>query len=72
MSDATSTDDGVFLAPSISTSTDLSSKDTYSETWEDESDGEFTDVSEWTDKQVSGLGPKQHNRRVIQRNELIL
>lgn len=56
-SDATPTDGGdAFLAPSTNTGTDSSGSDTFSETWEDESGGEFADVSEWTQKQVSRLG----------------
>lgn len=54
ISDATPTDGGAFLAPSVSTDTTWSSsKDAYSETWGGESDGEFAEVLEWTDKQVS-------------------
>ncbi|CAM9526160.1 unnamed protein product [Pylaiella littoralis] len=55
-SDATPADGGdTFLAPSTNTGTDSSGSDTFSETWEDESGGEFADVSEWTQKQIETL-----------------
>ncbi|CAM9517294.1 unnamed protein product [Ectocarpus fasciculatus] len=52
-SDGTTTDD--FLTPSTSAGTDVSTNETCSESWEDETHGNFADVSHWTHKQVDTL-----------------
>ncbi|CBJ25871.1 conserved unknown protein [Ectocarpus siliculosus] len=52
-SDGSTTDD--FLTPSTSAGTDVSTNENGSESWDDETHGEFADVSHWTHKQVDTL-----------------
>lgn len=65
LSDTTTTD--ALLAPSTTTSTDSSSTGNRNDLWDDDSQGELVDVSEWTHEQVDSqeFGPSCFSSRIL-------